>query len=179
MVLLEAIREFVMSIWHSPMGQVRPSLGPKISFWLNFTRIMWFFWELVLTLLIIPKVFSFCRNFGFWQYFWFYDGKLGLKMDQNCTFWVCSIWAKIQKFEGFFKHCVCLIGGYLWSNFQQDQTIFGGVRAQKILKRVHFMDAESIQNILNIFNFKITYAILKKLTTGIYLGVYLIGCKRA
>ena len=41
------------------------------------------------------------------------------------------------------------------------------------------MDAESIQNILNIFNFKITYAILKKLTTGIYLGVYLIGCKRA
>ena len=162
----------------APWGQVRPSLGPKISFWLNFTRIMWFFWELVLTLLIIPKVFSFCRNFGFWQYFWFYDGKLGLKMDQNCTFWVCSIWAKIQKFEGFFKRCVCLIGGYLWSNFQQDQTIFGGVRAQKILKRVHFMDAESIQNILNIFNFKITYAILKKLTTGIYLGVYLIGCKR-
>ena len=31
-------------------------------------------------------------------------------MDQNCKLWVHSIYAKIQNFEGFFKHCICLIG---------------------------------------------------------------------
>ena len=43
-----------------------------------------------------------------------------------------------------------LIGDYLWSKFQQDQTIFEGVTAQKIPKRGDFMDAESIQKKLKI-----------------------------
>ena len=54
------------------------------------------------------------------------------------------------------------------SKFQQDQTIFVGVRVQKIPKRGHFMDTESIQKTLNILNFTTTYAILMKLTSDIY-----------
>ena len=41
-----------------------------------------------------------------------------------------------------FKQCVFLNRDYVWSNFQQDQTIFVGVRNQKITKRGHFIDAE-------------------------------------
>ena len=63
-----------------------------------------------------------------------------------------------------FSNLVFLIGDYLWSKFQQYQTLFGGVRAQKIPKRGHFMDTESIQKTLNIFDFTTTYAILMKLT---------------
>ena len=62
-----------------------------------------------------------------------------------------------------FSSTVLLIGDYLWSKFQQDQAIFGRVRAQKISKRSHFMDAESIQK----NQFTTTYAILMKLTTYI------------
>ena len=70
-------------------------------------------------------------------------------MELNCKLWVPSIQAKIQNFEGFFKHWFCLIGGYLWSKCQQDWAIFGKVRAQeKPQKRGHFMDAESIQKSL-------------------------------
>ena len=53
---------------------------------------------------------SFCINFGFKQFFWFSSGKLSHKMDQNCKLLVYSIWAKIQNFEEFFKHCVSLTG---------------------------------------------------------------------
>ena len=49
--------------------------------------------------------------------------------------------------------------------FQQDQSIFGGVMAQEIAKRGHFMDTESIQKTLTIFNFTTTYAILMKFAT--------------
>ena len=66
-----------------------------------------------------------------------------------------------------FSNSVYLIGDYLWSKFQQDQAIFGGVRVQKIPKRGHFMDAEPIQKTLKIFNFTTAVAILMKLTTYI------------
>ena len=56
------------------------------------------------------------------------------------------------------------------SKFQQDQTIFVGVRVQKIPKRGHFMDTESIQKTLKILNFTTTYAIPMKLTIDIYLN---------
>ena len=45
--------------------------------------------------------------------------------------------------------------------------MFGGARSQKILKRHHLIDAESIQKTLN---FTTTNAILVKLTTDIYLN---------
>ena len=53
---------------------------------------------------------QFFRNSGFKQYFWFSGSKLGPKTNQNCNLFVRSILVKTQTFEGFFKHCVCLIG---------------------------------------------------------------------
>ena len=39
----------------APWGQFRPNLGPYFFFFLlNFTRILWFFWDLGLTLFDIP-----------------------------------------------------------------------------------------------------------------------------
>ena len=124
--------EFLITLWHRHRGQFRPSLGPKKMFLLfNFTRILGFFWDLGLT-----------------QYLWFSSGTLSPKMELNCKLCVSSIYTKVQNFEGFFKHWDCLIGDYLWSKFQQDWAIFGKVRAQKTLKRGHFMDAKSIQKSL-------------------------------
>ena len=56
----------------------------------------------------IPKDVGFPEIFGFKQYFWFSDSKLGPKMNQNCK--LGSIWIKIQTFEGISNHCVCLTG---------------------------------------------------------------------
>ena len=58
---------------------------------------------------------------------------------------------------------------YLWWEFQQYWTIFGGLRAKKPLKMGHFMDAESRLKALKIFNLTTTNAILMKLTTIMYL----------
>ena len=45
-----------------------------------------------------------------------------------------------------------------------------GIKSQKIRKRGHLMDAESIQETLKIFSFGTTYAILMELTINIYLN---------
>ena len=126
------------------MGQFRFSLGQTNVFLFNFTRMLWFFWDLGLTLFDNPKDLIFAEILVFSNFF-----------------------AKIQNVEGFFRHCVCLIGENLWSKFQQGWTIFGGVRAPK---RSYFMDAELIQKSLKIVNFTTTNAILITLTTGIYLN---------
>ena len=75
---------------------------------------------------VFAEILCFSNNFGF------YVGKLGLKIDQNCKLQLRSICTKIQNFEGFSKHYVFIIGDYLWSKFQQDQTIFGEIRIHKI-----------------------------------------------
>ena len=68
-----------------------------------------------------------------------------------------------------FSNSICLIGDNLWSKFQQDQTMFGEVRAQKPPKMGNFMDAETIQKFLKIYNFATTNAFLMKVTTNVYL----------
>ena len=83
-------------------------------------------------LLIIPKDAAFAEILCFSNNFGFYVGKLGPKIDQNCKLQLRSICTKIQNFEGFSKHYVFIIGDYLWSKFQQDQTIFGEIRVHKI-----------------------------------------------
>ena len=59
----------------APWGQFRPNLGPYFFFFffflLNFTRILWFFWDLGLTLFDIPtdaafaEILIFRKIFGF------------------------------------------------------------------------------------------------------------------
>ena len=68
-----------------------------------------------------------------------------------------------------FSSNVFVLLDYLWSKFQQDRTIFGNIEAKKPPKKGHFMDAESTQETLKVFNFKTTNAILMILTIDIYL----------
>ena len=76
-------------------------------------------------------------------------------MDKNRKFSLRSIWAKFENFEGVFKE-------FFWTVSGQNFTM--------IQQRSHFMDAESMQETLNIFNFITAHAILMKLTTDIYLN---------
>ena len=62
----------------------------------------------------------------------------------------CTTFEPKLKILNDFSNTVFLIVDYLWSKFQQDQTIFGGARAQKIPKRGHFKNVESIQKKMNI-----------------------------
>ena len=103
---------------------------------------MWFFGGLGLKLLIIPKdevfgkILLFSNIFGFPMVNW--TPILTETVNFNCILFEPEF--KILKDS--FKQCVFLNRDYLWSNFQQDQTIFVGVRNQKITKRGHFIDAE-------------------------------------
>ena len=67
-------------------------------------------------------------------------------MGRNCINFNCIPFERKFKILQDFLNTVFLIGDYLWSKFQQDETIFGRVRAQ--------MNAESIQ-ISKIKNTKI------------------------
>ena len=74
----------------------------------------------------------------------------------------------------FFKNLnfsKILLGQYLWCRFQQDRTIFGGVRAQNLPKMAHFMDAASPRKHWKIYNLTTTNAIKIKLTTISYLHI--------
>ena len=57
---------------------------------------------------------------------------------------------------------------YFWSKFQQTRAIFGRERAQKPLKRGHFMDAVLPRKHLKIYNLTTANATLMKLTTIMY-----------
>ena len=105
-------------------------------------------------------------------FFWFRPssgGKMGSKLDQTCKFWLYAVSVKIWIFERFLKHCFSLLEYYLWWKFNQNRTIFGGVRVTKPPKLGHYMDAGSVQKTLKIYNLTITHAILIKLTTIMYL----------
>ena len=54
-------------------------------------------------------------------------------MNQNRKLSVRSIWAKFQNFEVFSNNAFVLFD-YLWSNFQQDRTMYGkyGPKKQKV-----------------------------------------------
>ena len=63
----------------------------------------------------------------------------------------CPVSVKIENFQRLFKRCLFLLNYYLWWKFQQNWTVFEGVRTQKLPKKSHFMDAESVRKALKIF----------------------------
>ena len=66
-------------------------------------------------------------------------------MDQNCKLWVRSIWAKIQKFEGFLKQCLFYLGAAS-DHFSKIKQYLGEFSPKKP-KRGPFMDGESIKKL--------------------------------
>ena len=79
---------------------------------------------------------------------------IGPKIDQNCKSWVLSIGTKIQNFEGFFKRCIFLIGRLPLVKFPAILNKICGSKAQDFPKRVHFMDAVSMQKTFQLHNQK-------------------------
>ena len=75
---------------------------------------------------------------------------MGSKIDQNHELSVRSIFKSNSKILKDYSNNVFVLLDYLWSKFNQDQTIIGGIRDKKTI-RSHFMDAESIQGTLKIF----------------------------
>ena len=62
-----------------------------------------------------------------------------------------------------------LLEYYLWWEFRQYWSILRGLRAQNLLRKGYFMDAESIHKTLKALNLRTTNAILMKLTAIMYL----------
>ena len=163
--------EFLITLWHSPRGQfVLKNLFIYFFYLLNFTRILWFFWDLRLTLFDIPKdvvlaeILVLSNIFGFPVVNW------APKWTKTVNFGCVSFEPKFKILKDFSNTAFALLEDYLCSKCQQDLTIFGGVRAQNPQKGGHFMDAESIRKTLKMFTFTTTTAILIKLTTNIYLN---------
>ena len=100
-----------------------------------------------------------------------FGGKLGPKIDQTCKIWVRSIWAKIQNFEGVFKHCVCLIGWLTLVKILARSNNICGSKSPKPQKGgISWMNQyESLRKTLKNFTFTTTNDILMELTTDIYL----------
>ena len=66
--------------------QCRPNLGPKNIFWLNFPWILWFFWDLGLTLSIIPKDAAFAEILDFSNIFGFPEVNWAAKWPKTVNF---------------------------------------------------------------------------------------------
>ena len=64
----------------------------------------------------------------------------------------CPVSVKIENFQRLFKLCLFLLYYYLWWKFQQNWTVFEGVRTQKLPIKGYFMDAESVRKALKFFN---------------------------
>ena len=150
-------------------GQFRPNLGSHFFFLLNFTRILWYFWDLRLTLFDIAKDTVFLELLVFSNIFGFPAIDWAQKWTKTVIFQCVPFDPNFKTLKNFSNNELALLD-YLWSKFQQDQTIFWGIWAKNNLKMGRFMDAESIQETLKTFNFTTTDATLMKLTRDIYLN---------
>ena len=113
--------EFLMILWHCPRTQFMSNFGRKRFFFLfNFTRIMWFFWDLRLMLSDTPKG----NIFGFLAVHWVPN------WTKTVNFGRISFESKCKILKDF-SNTVYLIRYYLWTKLQKVETIFWGVRAQK------------------------------------------------
>ena len=93
--------EFLINLRRGLRLEFIPNLSPKSLFLVNFTGIMWLFWDLGLMLFDISKDLFFPKILLFYNIFDFPAVSCS-QNGQNCKLCVCSIWVKIQNFEGFF-----------------------------------------------------------------------------
>ena len=140
--------EFLITLWCGPRWQFRPNLCPKKFLLLNFTRILWFFWDLGITLFDIYEDSVFAEIFILGKFFGFPGETWTPKWTKTVNFGCFSLESKFKILKNFSNTVFVLLEEYPCSKFQQDQTIFGGVRVRITPappfppKRGHFMDAE-------------------------------------
>ena len=123
MFLLQAMWEFLITLWHGDRLQFIPNLDSKSLFLVNFTRIIWFFLGPGTYVIWYSYGCRFSRNFGFRQYFWFFGSKLGTKTDQNRKFACVRFESKFKLLKDFSNTVFALLEDYLWSNLNPDSYI--------------------------------------------------------
>ena len=97
--------------------------------------------------------------------FWPSSGRNGWsKLDQKCKLWVRLLFMKTRILQFFFKQRYCLLEYFLWWEFQQYWTIFGGV-TQKGPFHGCWIDTKTLRT----FSLTTKNAIMMKLTTIMYL----------
>ena len=98
-----------------------------------------------------------CYSFDFFYFPWFWSSSRGNRgwggqsWTKKANFG-CPVSVKIENFERLFKRCLFLLNYYPWWRFQQNWTVFEGVTTQKLPKKDHFMDADTVRKALKIFN---------------------------
>ena len=107
-------------------------------FGLIFQQFCGFFWDMRHALLIIPKDAAFAEILVFSNIFGFPTVNWVPKWTETVNFSCIPFEPKFKILKDFLNTVFFLIGDYLWSKFQQDRTIFGAVRAQKIAKKGTF-----------------------------------------
>ena len=145
-------------------------MAPKNGvFFINFIRILWFIWDLGLVLFDSHKDAVSGKIFGFRQYLGFPGENWAQKWTKIMNFGYVSFPLRHLILKDCFETIFVLWKTYLWLKFQQTRAIFAWERAQKPLKRGHFMDALLPRKHLKIYNLTTTNVALTKLTTIIYL----------
>ena len=153
-----------------PLGGICTQFLSKKMFLLNFTRIMWFFWDLGLTLfdiakdVVLPEILGSSNSFGFPLVNWFPKWTKTVKL--GCV----PFDSKFKLLKDFSNTVFVLLEDYLWLKFQQDWIIFRGVRP-KTSKKGPFHGCWI--NMKNFINFITTNAILTKLTTYILITSFI------
>ena len=110
-------------------GAIYTQIGPKkYLLLLNFTSIMWFFWNLGLALFDIAKDVVFPENLVISNIFGFPGVNWIPKWTKTVNFRCVPIDSKFKLLKDFSNTVLVLLEEYLWSKFQQDWTIFGKVR---------------------------------------------------
>ena len=89
--------------------------------------------------------------FFYFPWFWSSLGGRGQSWTKKANFG-CPVSVKIENFQRLLKRCLLLLNHYFWLKFQQNWTVFEGLRTQKLPKKGHFMDAESVRKALKMFN---------------------------
>ena len=132
--------EFLMALWHSPIGAIWTQFWAPNLFRLILQE-LWFFWDLGLTLFDVPKdaVFAetlvFSSIFGFWAVNW------ASKWTKTINFQCVPFEPNFKILKDYFSNNVLVLLDYLWPKFHHNQTIFGGTRAKKtqIISQAHML----------------------------------------
>ena len=114
-VLLQARWGFRVTLWPHG-GNLDPIWGPIFFFLLNFTRILWYFWDLRLALFDIPKDVVFPELLVFSNIFGFPAVDWAQKWTKTVIFQCVPFEPNFKILKNFSNNELVLLD-YLWSKF--------------------------------------------------------------
>ena len=121
--------EFLMTLWHSPIGAIWTQFWAPNLFHLILQE-LWFFWDLGLMLFDVPKDAVFAETLVFSSIFDFRAVNWASKWTKSINFQCVPFEPNFKILKDFSNNVLVLLD-YLWPQFHHNQTIFGGTRAKK------------------------------------------------